>query len=101
MSGCNGILRPGHPPDPSRHTSYCENDSDHTEKCTARIQHDHHGRPYRTLVIPEIEIEAVKAMVDPPLKTFTTCESAHHSAQMRIDVEPCGVRIRKLDAQNG
>src|SRR5205814_3375536 len=54
----------------------------------------------RTVVIPEIKIEAVKPMVDPPLQAFTPGEARDYPAQSRIDIEPGGIRISEFDAEH-
>src|SRR6266516_6216326 len=72
-----------------------------TEKRTAGVQDNHRGAPNGTIVIPEIEVEAVQAVVDPTLEALAASETPHRLTHSRFSVNPGRIGITELYAQNG
>src|SRR5204863_3840792 len=67
-----------------------------TEKRTAGVQDNHRGAPNGTIVIPEIEVEAVQAVVDPTLEALAASETPHRLTHSRIYVNPGRIGITEL-----
>ncbi len=71
-----------------------------TQQRPAGVQRNHRRTPDGAVVIPEVEVEAVKAVIDPPLHTRPARESRNGLSHMRIDIKPGGVRVTELDTQD-
>src|SRR5205085_10022787 len=67
---------------------------------TSQQQANDANVPQGPTVIPEWEIKAVKAMVQPSCQAVVSTEGSDDLVHLRIDVRPCLVRIAKLDSHD-
>src|SRR5579883_3290296 len=84
----------------AEYATHADHDTDQTQHRATEIQCDHHTCPHRALVIPEIEVEAVKAVIDPTLETLAPRETADDAAHSRIDIKPCRVSISEFHSKH-
>ena len=64
-------------------------------------QQDHADVPQRPAVVPEAEVEAVQAVVEPALDAVQAMNRRDELAELGIDVDPGLERVVELHAQHG
>ena len=81
-------------------TPDAEQQTDAARREAAEQQRDHPDVPQRTPVVPEREVQAVQAVVEPALDAAEPVDLREHLAHFRIDVDPGLGRVVELHAQN-